>query len=387
MTATLSESETVSQEDLVSADSHVKMTHEQVKAHMPSALHEAYDNAASAYDARMSSGAGAVNRAGAVQKTTEQLEAEREAERQARTEQLIASNAVFGRAGYWDPAERLKDMDADGVRAEVLYSEVSAFRYLSTVRDGVGEAVRGFNDALHEFSSADPARLIVSYQIPIHDIDLAVAEVKRVAALGARSLQLPVFPAEVGEQDYFHVRYEPLFALIEEIGLPICLHIGLRLSLDELAQRDPTPQKGIMVTMTPLMTAEAFGMFVMGGVFERFPRLKVVFVEPGLTWVAWWLETVDDMVARQGYRFPAITERPSDYFRRNVHLTFIDEKLGLERMRDVLGVSQLMWSTDFPHPVTSWPNSRKVIDEQFANIPADERQMMVAGNAIRVWNL
>ncbi len=387
MTATLSDSEIQRHEDLVSADSHVNITHAQVKAHMPSKLHAAYDEASAAYEERMRSGAGAVNRAGALQKTTEQLEAERAAERQARMEQLIAANAVFGRAGYGDPVERLKDMDADGVRAEVLYSEVSAFRYFSSVRDGVGDTVRGFNDALHEFASADPARLIVSYQIPIHDIDLAVAEVKRVGALGAHSLQLPVFPAELGLADYFDARYEPLFAVIEEMGLPICLHIGLKLSLDELTQRDPTPQKGIMVPMTPLVTAEAFGMLIMGGVFERFPRLKVVFVEPGLTWVAWWLETVDDMVARQGYRFPAITQRPSDYFRRNVYLTFIDEKLGLDRVRDVLGVSQLMWSTDFPHPVTSWPNSRNVVDKQFADIPANERKMMVSENAIRVWNL
>ena len=139
--------------------------------------------------------------------------------------------------------------------------------------------------------------------------------------------------------------------------------------------------------MTPLMTAEALGMWIMGGVFERFPRLKVVFVEPGLTWVAWWLETVDDMTSRQGYEYPAISRLPSFYFHRNVSLSFIDERLALHRLRDVLGVENLLWSTDFPHPVTSWPNSRKIVEEQFAEIPADERQLMLSGNATRVWGL
>ena len=76
--------------------------------------------------------------------------------------------------------------------------------------------------------------------------------------------------------------------------------------LDDLARRDPTPQKGIFVPMRAAVAAESFGMWIMGGVFEQFPRLKVVFVEPGLGWVSWWLYIVDDLVTRQGYEFPAI---------------------------------------------------------------------------------
>jgi predicted TIM-barrel fold metal-dependent hydrolase len=135
------------------------------------------------------------------------------------------------------------------------------------------------------------------------------------------------------------------------------------------------------------MTAEAFGMWIMGGVFERFPELKVVFVEPGLAWVAWWLEMVDDMVNRQGYEYPAISELPSHYFHRNIFLTFVDEHLGLQRTRDLLGVGNILWSTDFPHPVTSWPNSKQIVADQFEGIPADERELILSGNALRVWNL
>lgn len=353
-------------ERLISADSHVKMSHDQVKEHLASAHHEVYDAAANAYEARMRVGTGAANRAGA---------------------QMAASNAVFSRPGYWDPSERLKDMDTDGVDVEVLYSEVSAFRYLANVEGAMTEAVRAFNDALFDFNCVDPKRLVVSYQIPIHDVDVAVAEVERVAGLGAKSLQLPVFPSEFDLPDYYDERYKALFSTIQDVGLPICFHIGLNTNLSDVARRDPTPNMGVMVPLVPLMTAEALGMLIMGGVFERFPQLKVVFVEPGLGWVAWWLETVDDMVKRQGYDFPAITELPSAYFHRNVHLTFVDEHLGLQRVRDLLGVENLMWSTDFPHPVTSWPDSRRVVDEQFSDIADDERELIVAGNAARVWGL
>ena len=227
----------------------------------------------------------------------------------------------------------------------------------------------------------------MSYQIPIHDVDLAVAEVRRVVDLGAKSLQLPVFPNELGLPEYFDDRYVPLLRTIEESGLPVCCHIGLKTTLEDVARRDPTPNMGVMVPMTPLMTAEAFGMWIMGGVFERFPELKVVFVEPGLAWVAWWLEMVDDMVNRQGYEYPAISELPSHYFHRNIFLTFVDEHLGLQRTRDLLGVGNILWSTDFPHPVTSWPNSRQIVADQFEGIPADERELILSGNALRVWNL
>ena len=96
-------------------------------------------------------------------------------------------------------------------------------------------------------------------------------------------------------------------------------------------------------------------MFIMGGVFERFPKLKVVFVEPGLGWVDWWLYIVDDLQARQGYEFPAITKPPSYYFHQNVFLTFIDEPNAYRLATERLGVDNIMWSSDYPHPVTSWP--------------------------------
>ncbi len=143
-----------------------------------------------------------------------------------------------------------------------------------------------------------------------------------------------------------------------------------------------------MVPMVALSTAEAFGMWILTGVLDRFPRLKLVFVEPGLGWVGWYLYIIDDMVTRQGYTFPSMrAELPSSYFHRNMALTFIDEPDALERLRDRLGVENILWSTDYPHPVTSWPDSRALIDRSFVDIPAVERELILSGNATRIWNL
>jgi uncharacterized protein len=352
-------------ERLISADSHVSISQEQVKAHLATRWHAAYDAAQQAFATRMSTGAGRVN-----------------------TDGMRANpHAAFTRPGYRDGAERLKDMDIDGVDVEVVYSEVSAFRYVGDMTEGVAEATRAFNDAIREYGAADPKRLIVSYQIPINDIDSAVREVQRVAGEGAKSLQLPVFPSELRLPDYFDERYWPLWSAIQETGLPICCHIGLNTNLDDLTRRDPTPQKGVMVPMTALSTAEAFGMWILTGTLKRFPDLKLVFVEPGLGWVAWYLFIVDDLVQRQGYRFPDITELPSEYFRRNMFLTYIDEPDAVGLLRHRIGVGNICWSSDYPHPVTSWPDSRALVERSLADVPADEREAIVCGNAARIWNL
>jgi len=354
-------------ERVISADSHVTLTHDQVKAHLAPKFHEVYDDAMAAFEQRMfkESPSGKANRETMVQ----------------------YSHPAWGRPGRADPLERLKDMDTDGVDTEVMYCEVSAFRYLYLLKEGWQEATRAFNDALNDFGSVDPKRLVVSYQIPIHDIDHAVSEVNRVAALGGKSLQLPVYPAELGFPDYYDHRYDRLFAAIEDSELPICCHIGINTALDDVTRRDPTPQHGVQVGMVGLMTAEALGMWILGGTLERFPRLKLVFVESGLGWIPFWLIKADDMLQRRGYEFPAITDLPSSYFRRQVAVTFIDEPLAVAKLRHEIGIGNMMWSSDYPHPVSSWPESRSFIERQFGDLPADERAALIGGNAARVWNL
>ena len=371
---------TTAPERLISADDHVDLSHDRVKEHLASRFHDDYDAGIAAFRATMTSTASIA----ANQRWREQEGLEPDPTVSMASNR---SHAAFGRPGHTDPNERLRDMDADGVEASSSYCEVSSFRYLYLIQNGWKEATRAFNSALADFASTDPDRLIVSYQIPIHDIDAAVDEVRWAASVGCRSLQLPVFPAELGLPDYWERRYDPLFSVIQETGLPICCHIGLNTQLDDLARRDPTPQKGIFVPMVGLSTGEAFGMWIMGGVFERFPELKVVFVEPGLGWVAWWLYLVDDMATRQGYEFPAISELPSHYFRRNVFLTFIDEPDAVRLAHDRLGIENIMWSSDYPHPVSSWPRSRAIVDKMFDGVPAHARELVVSGNAARVWGL
>lgn len=365
---------------LISADDHVDLSQERVKSFLHPRHHDSYDDA--------------------VAKVESELRGRNNVEvnRRWREQQDLPAEAIkgfggserhpaSGRGGHTDPFERLEDMDTDGVDASSSYCEVSAFRYLYLVRDAAAEATRAFNTALAQFASADPERLVVSYQIPIHDIDMAVREVRWAARSGCKSLQIPVFPNELGLADYWDSRYDPLWKAVQDADLPLCLHIGLKLSMEDVARRDPTPQRAIFTSMVPMSTAEALGMWILTGVLERNPHLKVVFVEPGIGWVVWWLNTVDDMAARQGYEFPGLRQAPSDYFHRNVHLTFIDEPNVIRYAHESLGIDNVMWSSDYPHPVSSWPSSRTTVERIFDGVPDGDRDRVCRRNAARVWNL
>jgi len=366
---------------VISADDHIDISHERVKTFLAAKYHDDYDQAVAAFARSMRSSVSAESN----QRWREQqgLEVDPDAVPMINRRQHPAN----GRPGHTDPIERLRDMDTDGVDASSSYCEVSAFRYLYLIKNGWQESTRAFNTALADFASADPRRLIVSYQLPIHDVEVAVKEVQWAAAEGCKSLQIPVFPAELGLPDYWDRSYDPLWSAIQDAGLPVCCHIGLNTQLEGLAKRDPTPQKGVFVPMVALSAAEAFGMWVLTGVFERFPRLNVVFVEPGIGWVSWWLYIVDDMATRQGYEFPGLKELPSHYFRQNVYLTFIDEPDVIRHAHDRLGIRNVMWSSDYPHPVSSWPNSKPTIETLFSDVDPADRELVLSGNAARVWNL
>jgi predicted TIM-barrel fold metal-dependent hydrolase len=366
---------------VISSDDHIDLSHERVKAFLAPKYHSEYDDAVVEFARSMRA---------SVSAESNQRWREQEGLPVDPTATPMVNRRAHpanGRPGHTDPVERLRDMDADGVDASSSYCEVSAFRYLYLIKNGWQESTRAFNTALAEFASEDPKRLIVSYQLPIHDIDVAVKEVRWAAAEGCKSLQLPVFPAELGLPDYWDRRYDPLWAAIQEADIPICCHIGLNTQLEGLAKRDPTPQKGVFVPMVGLSAGEALGMWVLTGVLERFPRLKVVFVEPGIGWVSWWLYIVDDMATRQGYEFPGLKALPSHYFRQNVYLTFIDEPDVIRHAHDRLGIHNIMWSSDYPHPVSSWPNSRSIIETLFKDVDPMDRELVLSGNAARVWNL
>jgi predicted TIM-barrel fold metal-dependent hydrolase len=347
---------------LISADSHVRVELATVRDRVPTALRPAFDDAI----AMQAAGEKELRGGKALDLSDWDMEA-------------------FRDPGYSDPVARLAAMDRDGVQAEVLYSEVSAFRHFGLVKGDWRPISRAFTDHLSEFAAVDPDRLAVSYQVPIIDVDYAVSEVVRLADLGARSVHLPNFPSELGLPDYHDRVYDPLWAALSETDIAISHHLGNPPHLYKVFQRDPTPQCGIFTSLPALALAEVIAWWILTGTLERFPKLKIVFVEPSLYWIPGFLAGLDRK-AERGYHFPGMRLKPSEYFHRNMSCTFMDDEVGLSQ-RHLVGIENILWSTDFPHPATTWPNSQEIVNRQFADIPDAERALICHDNSARIYGL
>jgi predicted TIM-barrel fold metal-dependent hydrolase len=353
------------QQRLISVDSHVQFTSEWVKQRLPQRLHTLWDEG------------------------TRKFAAEEDRLRggfKLSMEDMIDMEAASD-PGHFEPHGKLKAMDRDGVEAEVIFPEVGGSKICTPriMGDDWQACLSGYNQGMADFASVDPDRLLTAYQILPFDIAHSVKEVQRFAAAGAHCVQLPPFLHEYGLPDVHDRRYDPLWAAISEAGLVVLNHLDLNTGFYSTFHRDPTPQKGIALGMPPIYLAETISWWILSGTLERFPRLNVIFVEPSLGWLPWLFETILDGRMHQHYEFPGVRLLPSEYFKRQMGATFMYEPWGLKTAYQYFGPDVLFWSTDFPHPATSWPNSRQKVEEQFRNsgIPEADKQKIICTNGLK----
>jgi predicted TIM-barrel fold metal-dependent hydrolase len=135
--------------------------------------------------------------------------------------------------------------------------------------------------------------------------------------------------------------------------------------------------------------AETLTFWILSGTLERFPKLRVIFVEPGLGWLPWYFEVVLDARMHQHYTFPGVKLLPSEYFKRQMGATFMYEPTGLAAAYKAFGPDCLYWSTDFPHPATCWPNSQQQVKDQFAKagLSGADRRKILCDNALATFAL
>jgi predicted TIM-barrel fold metal-dependent hydrolase len=290
----------------------------------------------------------------------------------------------LGRVGGFDPRERLADMDSDRVDAEVLYGSITHFY---DVKDPEKRRawVRAYNDSLREWCAADHNRLIPVGEIPIDPVEDGVEELKRLAKLGYRTALIPAYPHTHGLPRYWDPRYAPLWATAQELDFPLSVHVGAGAWTAGLLAADPTPQLKIFQSLPPIEMSEILATFLLSDALKPYPNFKFTFVESGIGWIAYYLERLDTMHYRHGW-FQVDKDLPSAVWYRQGAATFEEDKLGV-LARDRLGVDNILWATDYPHPDSTWPDSQKVIDDHFAGVAEDDKRKIIYENAVKRYKL
>ena len=277
---------------------------------------------------------------------------------------------------------RLEVMDVDGVDAEALYGS-GGIIYWQYVKDPEAQlaGVEAYNRWLIEdFCAADPARLIALAYLPNLGVETAVAHLRNAKEMGFRGWVLSHWPSgkeNISRED------DPLWAAAEELDMPGGIHIQVGPRHFSLAEEARWAMGADTLTAMPTPMTE----LIFTGVYDRFPGLRTQAVETGVGWIPFFLEMMDDRYWRnRTWAKATLKKLPSQYFRDNWLATFITDKIGVQ-MRHAVGVDNMAWSTDFPHHGNDWPYSRKVIDEHFVNVPADEKDKIICTNAAKLYGL
>jgi predicted TIM-barrel fold metal-dependent hydrolase len=298
------------------------------------------------------------------------------------------------RPGGYDPAARWADMREDGVDAEVLYPTFALKMY--QLPDPVlrRECMRAYNRWLVDFCR-DTSRLagrtvlkgIAMLALEEDGIDQAAAELEEIRRLGLAGAMIAIVSSDWsgsgnpsrGQAIYGDRRFDPFWAKAQDLDLPLSLHI-----LTEVRPRKKIPF--MWMTLSPEEIQLTLATLIFLGVFERFPRLKVISAESDAGWLPYFAERMDYQFDRRRSVYlqhwgqqlsPNAT--PSDFLRRNVWVTFMRDRVGV-LARDQIGVDRLMWASDYPHKDSTWPRSRAMIDRLFAGVPDPERAAILHGN-------
>jgi predicted TIM-barrel fold metal-dependent hydrolase len=302
----------------------------------------------------------------------------------------------------YDAKARLEHMDREGIHAQVLYPNVGGFGSARFLEMGepefVLECVRAYNDWLVDWCSADPERLLPIMATPFWDLDAAVKEIERCAALGHKGILFGSQPETFGQPALTNRHWDPFWAAAQDSGLSVSFHIGSGDNSDLLADLPGIGQRTNLAricTQLFMDNSNCIADLIFSGVCHRFPKLDLVSVESGASWVIFAIEAFDWQWKNNGVasEHPEYDLLPSEYFRRQIYACFWFEELGVQRAIEIFP-DNLMFETDFPHPTSMSPGPassavrpRDYAEKTLAPLPEALARKVLQDNAKRVYNL
>lgn len=309
--------------------------------------------------------------------------------------------AADARAGGWMPKARIDDMDTDGIDTAILFGGGPLG---TTNNDLFLASFEAYNRWLADFCAYAPQRFAGVGYVPMQDVDVAIRMLRDLAARGLKAVNIPAFPmAKVsasagatgfdaqtraltgdvnGDRSYADPEFDPFWKAACDLGMPVTIHLGGR------AVRFTEPKFFLSdLLMSKFGMGEPIAIMIYGGVFQRFPELKLASIESGVGWLAFAANYMDETWHKQRHWVNSVLEHAPSYFMdRNIYASFIHDRVGI-LTRDMPGAGNIMWSSDYPHSETTFPNSLQKIDELFAGVPEADKNMIIGGRAKALFNL
>ena len=285
-----------------------------------------------------------------------------------------------------DPKARLKDMDSEGIERGMLFP--SAALYLPSVEEEPYAAAlcRAYNNWLFDYCRTDPRRLMGVGVIPVQEIKSAVEETRRVVLeLGFKGIFARPNPVKGRTLDDPY--YDPLYKTIQELGVPLMVHEGSGAYLPT-AGVDRFPGSWIFAhTISHPFEQMLAALSLIGkGVLEKFPELKVIFLESGAGWLPYWLWRMDEHYEKLPFQAPWLKMKPSDYFRRQCYVSCEADEVNLAETIKAIGEDRVLFASDYPHWDATFPGAPKGILDRTDISDATKRKIL-GENALRVLNL
>jgi uncharacterized protein len=325
-------------------------------------------------------------------------------------DQYVPFNGKYeGTPGTGSAEQRVREQDQDGIDAEVLFpSQQGGPKFWRRVDDNAAykAIVRAYNSWLaEEYCVVDPDRLIGVGILPLGcELPDVITELEYCAQAGLKTVLLQGFPngkAHPSDED------DRFWARALELNMPVSVHVDLDRAGERKGPLFKYPQEPdeVMKKLTHDLVDQVsrFGpvrgngsvaavQWVLSGLFDRFPALRVFFAENQIGWIPFFLQAADvryDRHHRWAERLlglKALKMPPSEYIREHCFWGFQFDRVGVE-LRHKINVERLMWGSDFPHQESDWPESLKIIDKSFAGVPAEEKYKMVCANAAAFFRL
>ncbi|VTU18198.1 putative metal-dependent hydrolase of the TIM-barrel fold protein [Variovorax sp. PBS-H4] len=310
----------------------------------------------------------------------------------ARLEELVSDDGKdrrlddLAKAGS-DPVYRLELMDKDGIYAEVLNPTWGL--WIPRMADGAARnaCAEVFNDWIQEYCSQNLKRLLAVAMIPIVDVDWAVKELDRVVKRGARAIMIGTNPVD-GAAPYRDRKYDKFWAAAQEAELPVTLHIVTGRVRDPFTYHGDKERENIPASFLDLfyeVQPALANEFIFGGIFDRFPRLKIFLSEYDASWLPILKYRLNRVQTFPG--FDHLEKKPaSRYVEENIYAGIINDPLAA-KLRNEIGIDRIMWGSDFPHPPCPYPNTTQNIDRILNELSPEDRFKVVAGNAAKLFKI